>query len=331
VAAGLLAGAPARAQAQAGAAVVAAPDAGGGGLHRSPILYLDFSDGTESVTRAVTDSASHNRSAIGAVANYPAFEWDRFTSAPTDTRDTVVAAVAGLVDQAFSSYDIQIATTRPEAPGYTMVMIGGGPSLMGFPDRVAGVALLDCGNHEAENIAFAFSSSLDDVHSLWVTIAQEAAHTFGLEHTDDDRDVMYPRISSTQAAFIDDQATIISPYCGPLVQSSNQKLRQVLGDWDAAWGVKAVLGGAAAANVVPAPGGPTGEGGLAGTGCAVAPGRASGGPAAAVAMAALGLAGAILRRRARSGLRRRPSPPIRSGFRGETCPKRESTRSTSRP
>jgi len=226
VAAGALAGWLAR------AAVLAAPALADEAARPPAVLYLNFSDGTEEIHQSTSDMAASNRSAIGKTPAYPAFDWTH-VDAGAD-RDAVVQEVAQAVDQAFGPYNVLVSTVRPSAPGYTMVMIGGEPAVFQFPPQVAGVALLDCDNRESGNIAFAFSDNLDGVHALWVTIAQEAAHAFGLEHTDNDRDVMYPRSTPSQVGFLDEQETVMTPICGPLLQSSHQKLRQVLGDWDGA-------------------------------------------------------------------------------------------------
>jgi len=225
------------------------------------VLYLNFSDGTEEIHQATSDNAHENRSAIGKTPVFPAFDWTRIVV--DADRDAVVKEVAERVDEAFGPYNVLVSTVRPEAPGYSMVMIGGGPSVFAFPPQVAGVALLDCDNRESSNVAFAFSDNLDSVHALWVTIAQEAAHAFGLEHTDNDRDVMFPRSSPSQVGFLDEEETVVTPICGPLLQSSDQKLRRVLGDWQG--GDKPLI-----ADVAELPAAPDPE--LATTGCAIAAG-----------------------------------------------------------
>jgi hypothetical protein len=249
-----------------GQAVLLAAPANAETEARAPaIIYLNFSDGTEEIHQGSSDSSDANRSAIGKTSAYPAFDWTHVVAGAD--RDAVVHEVAQAVDDAFRPYNVLVSTVRPTAPGYGMVMIGGGPADLGLPPQVAGVALLDCDNHEAGNVAFAFSDNLDGVHGLWVTIAQEAAHTFGLEHTDDFRDVMYPRSAPSQVGFLDEEETVVTPICGPLLQSSHQKLRRVLGDWPG--GDKTLV-----ADVAELPAGSSPE--LATTGCAMAGGAGPG-------------------------------------------------------
>jgi hypothetical protein len=203
------------------------------------VLYLDFSDGTEAFLLGDDDDATTNRSAIGAKTAYPAF-------APTlapEAREELTRRVIAGVHRAFLPYDVQLARARPPAGPYTTVVIGGGPSALGFESTVGGVAVLDCANANESNIVFVFPEALRfSPHGMIATIAQEAAHSYGLEHSTNATDFMYPRISATQDRFPDVVATIAGPpMCGQMDQNSHAKLVEVLGPW--AGGEKPLLDG----------------------------------------------------------------------------------------
>jgi hypothetical protein len=51
---------------------------------------------------------------------------------------------------------------------------------------VAGVAFMDCENRQRANVVFAFPAPLGgSIHGLFSTIAQEAGHALGLQHSSD--------------------------------------------------------------------------------------------------------------------------------------------------
>ncbi len=196
------------------------------------VLYLNFSDGTETIARAISDDASRNESIIGAVDPFPEFRWQAFSSAG-NTRPDVVRAIAERAHRAFLSFNVVLTTVRPADTPYTMVMIGGAPAVFGLPKDVAGLAPLDCGNRQPSDIVYAFSSALEGAtHGLFVTIAQEAAHAYGLEHTTNRADLMFPQVVPEQSSFPEEEYPLIGqPLCGRLTQSSHGLLVETLGAW----------------------------------------------------------------------------------------------------
>jgi hypothetical protein len=193
------------------------------------VLYLNFSDGTERFDQADDDDAATNRSAIGAQASYPGFA----PMLDAVERDELQRRVVAGVHHAFLAYDVQLTMARPAAGPYTMVVIGGGPGALGFEATVGGVAVLDCTNANESNIVFVFPQALRFAPAgLIATVAQEAAHSYGLEHSTNPTDFMYPRIAPTQERFADLMAPISGPtLCGAASQNSHQRLLAVLGPW----------------------------------------------------------------------------------------------------
>jgi hypothetical protein len=70
------------------------------------------------------------------------------------------------------------------------------------------------------------------LHGLYVTIAQEAAHAFGLEHTADTSDLMYPKVDPAQRRFQDRESMIFGDkLCGRETQNSHRRLLEIVGPW----------------------------------------------------------------------------------------------------
>jgi hypothetical protein len=217
------------------ALTVAAPGLARAGVAAGPqVLYLNFSDGTETVVKADNDNAAQNRSIMGSVAPYPAFEWPGVNDA--QARRDLVRDLTQQINEAFMPYDVVVTSTRPAAGSYTMVLVGGNPALLGMESRVAGVAFMDCDNRQPSNVVFAFPAPLSgSVHGLFSTIAQEAGHALGLQHSSDPNDIMYPRVDLAQRSFQDRESAVASPkYCGRDTQNSHRRLLELVGAWGGA-------------------------------------------------------------------------------------------------
>jgi hypothetical protein len=195
------------------------------------VLYLNFSDGTEDVFRAERDNALQNRSVMGSIAPFPEFAWPGMND--QDARRMMVEDLARQVNDAFLPYNVVITTHRPSTGPYTMVLVGGNPAIFSLDARVAGIAFMDCDNRQATNVVYAFPAPLgNSVHGLFATIAQEAAHAFGLQHSANPDDLMYPRVDVTQRGFMDRESPVASPnLCGPVTQNSHRRLLELLGPW----------------------------------------------------------------------------------------------------
>jgi hypothetical protein len=196
------------------------------------VLYLNFSDGTENILKADGDDAARNRSMMGSVTPYPAFTWPGRDD--LDARGEVVRDLTRQVHDAFLPYNVVVTATRPVSGPYTMVMIGGSPDLFGMEPRVAGVAFMDCENRQDGNVVFAFPAPLaGSVQGLFSTIAQEAGHALGLQHSSDPHDIMYPRVDLAQRSFQDRDSPVASPkYCGQDIQNSHRRLLELVGAWE---------------------------------------------------------------------------------------------------
>ncbi len=108
------------------------------------------------------------------------------------SRTQAIAAVVEMVKKDFASWDIVVTTERPTQGDYTMVMVGGSPSLLGEAYGTAGVAPLDIGNPNRNDVVFVFSEVLDSLRELASCISHEAGHSFGLDHLEPRNAIMYP-------------------------------------------------------------------------------------------------------------------------------------------
>jgi hypothetical protein len=195
-------------------------------------VYLNFSDGTESLTLGTIDDAAANVSSTGVAAPYPVFSWPGINTGAV-TMAELVRRVVRRVHEVFLPYNVLVTTTRPAAGPYVMVMIGGHPRDIGVNLTVAGLAFMDCRNEVASDIVFAFPEMLrGNEQGLVVTIAQEAAHAFGLEHTNNRADIMYPTVVREQDRFVDEESPILDDrLCGNSTQNSHRRLLAAVGAW----------------------------------------------------------------------------------------------------
>ena len=94
-------------------------------------------------------------------------------------RETV-SCVAAL----YSRFDVTVTDQDPGAAPHIQAVFGGHPNDVGLPDYVAGVSpyRTDCGIVE-NSIVFTFTDVLDDDPRMMCEImAQEIAHSYGLDH-----------------------------------------------------------------------------------------------------------------------------------------------------
>jgi hypothetical protein len=152
---------PARA-AQADAAVRA----------QSRVIYLNH-DGV--ILRPGDNDSSQQVSSIVAQPTVIG-GWD----VDDDTWSATVACIADI----YAPFDVTVTDVDPGEVPHIEAVIGGAPSDVGLPDNVAGVSpfTTDCAIIES-SIVFAFTDALpDDPQTVCEVMAQEIAHSFGLDH-----------------------------------------------------------------------------------------------------------------------------------------------------
>jgi hypothetical protein len=152
------------------------------------ILFLNF--GGQMLHGGNCNSSQTNCSFIvtGSTYNFPAYT------------GTNIAQIVQTVQGFYMPFNVQIVTSRPASGNYSMTMVGPGSAITGTPGA-AGVAPLDCGDANQNDVSYAFTDVVSSVHEIAVTIAQESAHGFGLGHTNDPTDIQYPALSGRETAF----------------------------------------------------------------------------------------------------------------------------------
>ena len=167
------------------------------------IVYLNF-EGVILTASNSNDDARNNVSAIlaGAVApgqsrTIPQFQPSHLGGSTGGlSRAQIINRVVQDMYAIHAPYNIEFVTTRPTSGTYHMVVFGGNCSTIAGQGGCAGIALQDCGDFLPNNIVFVFPGSLR-LADMATTAAQEGAHAFGLTHTLDQADVMYPTIQSS--------------------------------------------------------------------------------------------------------------------------------------
>lgn len=165
------------------------------------VVYLNF-EGVTLTSSNNSDSGPQDTSFIisettapGSTRFIPPFSPADLSSTGGLSRDQIISRVVDRLYASHQAFDVQFVTTRPASGPYSMVVFGGDcQSAAGA--NCAGIALLDCGDPNPNNVSFVFPPGLR-VDDLATTAAQEAAHAFGLAHTTDTTDIMYPVIRQT--------------------------------------------------------------------------------------------------------------------------------------
>ncbi|GEM_PF-5867674 len=128
----------------------------------------------------------------------PALRTEDFGDEPDLVRQALQQQVAAL----FSGINLEVVLERPEADiEYSMVIVGGRPSDIGIQANVAGIAPLDCEDQNHRDIAFTFSEDINTITDVARVTAQEAAHSYGLEHEREPIFVMHPDPRQAIAGF----------------------------------------------------------------------------------------------------------------------------------
>ena len=161
------------------------------------VVYLNF-DGVTLTASTTSDDATQNKSAIlsaaipaGQSRTIPPFNVNDLASTSGLTRAQIISRVVSDMYESHAPYNIEFVTERPTSGNYSMVVFGGNCQTVAGQSNCAGIALLDCNDTMPNNITFAFPYGLR-VADLASTASQEEAHAFGLAHTTDTTDIMYP-------------------------------------------------------------------------------------------------------------------------------------------
>ena len=187
-------------------------------------LYLNF-DGAK-LTNGGNDSAANKTDLINpATLDYPALDWQGYGGKEK--------ALPGVVDELkllFLNYAVEFVTERPASGDYTMAMVGGiGESCKSGGPGTVGIAPLDCKNSRKNDVVLVFGNKVSgSPRQLAYVIAHELGHSFGLEHVDDTKSIMYPALNAATCCWVTSNVQPPSS-CGRTSQDDAKVLADNLG------------------------------------------------------------------------------------------------------
>lgn len=141
-------------------------------------------------------------------------------------RQEQILAIQKRVAGWYADINVDIVISRPLSGDYLMTVVGGKQSDIVQMAGVVGISPGDCKNATEANLNYAFSGSLNEnPDQTAVTIAHEAGHAYGLGHTQNNRDIMFPSVTPAEG-FLKGLAADPGP-CG-FMMGDSQDSKQVL-------------------------------------------------------------------------------------------------------
>ncbi len=110
-----------------------------------------------------------------------------------------ILKIQRLVAGWYADFNLDVVISRPLSGDYQMTVVGDRESIIGEPGGVVGISPVDCKNANDSNLNYAFSASLgNNPDQTAVTIAHENGHAYGLHHTDNNKDIMFPSVTPAE-------------------------------------------------------------------------------------------------------------------------------------
>lgn len=129
---------------------------------------------------------------------------DRLTVPAYRGSDDAWTRTVACVRDRYAAFDVDVVDRRPASGRYVTIMIGGQPSMIGYPRSVSGVAPYN-GRVIAGAIAFVFSDLLGNrVTAVCESTAHEMGHVLGLDHTHHCEDLMSYLHGCGEKRFVDE-------------------------------------------------------------------------------------------------------------------------------
>ena len=127
---------------------------------------------------------------------------------------------------------LKVTADKPAAGDFTTIHVGGAYSDLGcVGGGVLGIAPFDEGNSNRNDIGFAFTKGVNSNRIIAETISHEAGHSFGLDHVESRKDLMYFSSTNEITGF-----TVSRVSRGTKIQDAPAILKSVLGDGTAVAG-----------------------------------------------------------------------------------------------
>ncbi len=147
----------------------------------SNVIYLNNCKPNGCQVSPGNDNSLTNKSSIPDVAS---------TVQPFAYSDAVWQQVVQCVRATYAPFGVNIVTDRPASGNYHMAIVAGTPQNVQMQQGVGGVSPFSCG-YISNAISYSFANVYGgDVDEICWTVAQETAHSWGLDHKFDNRDPM---------------------------------------------------------------------------------------------------------------------------------------------
>lgn len=118
------------------------------------------------------------------------------------------ASIVQQLQQYVDAYNIVLTTNRPpDFLPYTMAVVGGTAGQAGL-QGACGVANVQCDGLRRNHVSLNFSESCPG--GVADIIGQETSHNWGLEHTDNPTDILYPTVTGGFKEYVDSCMDIVS-------------------------------------------------------------------------------------------------------------------------
>ena len=100
------------------------------------------------------------------------------------------SALFAQLQEYYEPFNLLLTTSRPPSwVPYTMAVVGGSAGLAGQENGVCGIANVACDGLKRNHVSLTFPQSCNGTAA---TAAQETSHNWGLEHTNNQTDLLYP-------------------------------------------------------------------------------------------------------------------------------------------
>jgi len=154
-------------------------------------IYLNF-DGAKLQNGGNDSKTNQTDLILPPSLDYPAMDWTSYggkQQGPAKTLEELKIL--------YMNYAVEFVTTRPASGDYTMAMVGGtGENAKSGGPGTVGIAPLDCKNSHKNDVVLIFGNKVSGARQLALVIAHELGHSFGLEHVQDKKSIMYPALQA---------------------------------------------------------------------------------------------------------------------------------------
>ncbi|MGE0868076.1 MAG: MYXO-CTERM sorting domain-containing protein [Kofleriaceae bacterium] len=148
----------------------------------SNIIYLNDCQPDGCLIEPGESDSTRNRSSIAREKSW---------ISPFGGGPTTWQLITACIRDVYAPFNVEIVDERPpEGVNYHMAIVAGRPGEIDLPPYAGGAAEGTCG-YVANTVSFTFANDhLSSIEYICWTIAQETAHSWGLDHKLDERDPM---------------------------------------------------------------------------------------------------------------------------------------------